>query len=142
MAEKKTVPIEEIREVPPSLDDAELASSNEDWQPGFWRHFPWLGFFSVIVIVMCTLGSVLVLVLSDDVSDRHWRPRKLPPSVWLSGFNNISNIFFGVAIGKKSQFPRCEWSVDFRCSKRMRNCMVATPAQGRNHQRLAPILGF
>ena len=99
--EKKTVPTEEIREVPPSLNDAELASSNEDWQPGFWRHFPWLGFFSIIVIILCTLGSVIVLVLSDDVSDRHWQPRKLPPSVWLSGFNNISNIFFGVAIGKK-----------------------------------------
>ena len=98
--EKKTVPTEKIREVPPSLSDAELASSNDDWQPGFWRHFPWLGSFSIIIIILCTLGSVLVLVLSDDVSDRHWRPRKLPPSVWLSGFNNISNIFFGVAIGK------------------------------------------
>jgi hypothetical protein len=29
--EKKTVLTEEIREVPPSLKDAELASSNEDW---------------------------------------------------------------------------------------------------------------
>jgi len=74
--------------------------SAHDWEPGFRKHFPWFGFLAVMVIFGCMAGSVLVLLSSDNRSERHWHPRIITPSVWLSGFNNIANIAFAVAVGQ------------------------------------------
>jgi hypothetical protein len=78
----------------------EAARSCDDWTPGFWINFPRAGSLSIIGILLCMTGSVLVLAFSDDTPEQRWTPRQVTPSVWLSGFNNIANICFGVAIGK------------------------------------------
>jgi hypothetical protein len=82
------------------LHDHEAARSGDDWTPGFWTNFPRAGSLSIIGILLCITASVLVLAFSDDTPEQHWNPRQVTPSVWLSGFNNIANICFGVAIGK------------------------------------------
>lgn len=56
-----------------------------------------LGFGSLMIIVVCMVGSIVVLVTSDDVSQNSW-PKKIAPNVILSGLNNVANIFFTVAI--------------------------------------------
>lgn len=72
----------------------------QDWRPGVWNRFPWLGFFALLSVLFASLGAVLLLWLSDKKVQAHWRPHWLPPNVILSGLNNATNIAIGVAVGQ------------------------------------------
>lgn len=104
MAENKEITVEKVREAsPPSSEDTEKAKpvpeTDPHWIPGFWVRFPWLGLGSLIVVLICGIGSVLTLILSDGKSQTKW-PKRIAPNVILSVMNNVANICFGVAIGR------------------------------------------
>nr|OQO05984.1 hypothetical protein B0A51_18122 [Rachicladosporium sp. CCFEE 5018] len=83
-----------------SSDDEDSHEANVDaaWAPGFWIRFPWVGFGALLLILVCSMGSVLTLMLSRDRSETRW-VKKLPPNVILNGLNNVQNLCFGLAIG-------------------------------------------
>ncbi|KER00931.1 hypothetical protein AUEXF2481DRAFT_167689 [Aureobasidium subglaciale EXF-2481] len=51
-----------------------------------------------MMVVFCAISSVIVLLVSDGHRQKHWAD-KIGPNVLLSGFNGVSNICFGIAIG-------------------------------------------
>nr|OQO16433.1 hypothetical protein B0A51_16617 [Rachicladosporium sp. CCFEE 5018] len=96
--EKKTFTTN-VRPVSSSDDeDSHEANADAAWAPGFWIRFPWVGFGALLLILVCSMGSVLTLMLSRDRSETRW-VKKLPPNVILNGLNNVQNLCFGLAIG-------------------------------------------
>ncbi|KAK6442475.1 hypothetical protein LTR95_001307, partial [Oleoguttula sp. CCFEE 5521] len=96
--EKKTV-TQTVRPVSSSDDEAASeANAEAAWAPGFWKRFPWLGFGALFTILLCSMGSILTLMLSNGRSETRW-VEKLPPNVILNGLNNVQNLCFGMAIG-------------------------------------------
>ncbi|GAB7351795.1 hypothetical protein MBLNU459_g2368t1 [Dothideomycetes sp. NU459] len=89
---------EEVRPIDESLSDNGNHFSSPFWAPGFVARFPWLGFGALFTVLLCTVGSVLTLVLSNNRSQTHW-PKQIAPNVIIGGLNNLANIMFGIAIG-------------------------------------------
>lgn len=95
-----------------ALEDAEMkleagaAAGNASiqdshWKPGFANRFPYLGFGSLVVVLICAVGAVLNLSLSNGVSQSRW-PAAIAPNVIISILNSVANLAFGIAISKCS----------------------------------------
>jgi hypothetical protein len=80
-----------------SLDNEERAFGDPQWKTGLKARFPWTGFIALFTIILCANSSLIVLLVSDGRRQEPWA-KKIGPSVWLSAFNGIANICFGVAI--------------------------------------------
>jgi hypothetical protein len=80
-----------------SLDNEERAFGDPQWRTGMKARFPWTGFTALCTILLCANSSVILLVLTDGRKQQKWA-EKIGPSVWLSAFNGIANICFGIAI--------------------------------------------
>lgn len=93
---EKKQPTATVRPVP-DFTDSEKGDHTE-WTPGYLARFPWLGMGALFTVILCAIGSILTLVLSNGKSQTHW-PEKLAPNVILGGLNNLANIMFGIAIG-------------------------------------------
>ena len=97
----KTEVTETVRPVS-SLSDVENATmqvQQDEWKPGFWARFPWIGFGALLTVILCVVGSVVILETSNGKSETHW-PQKIAPNVLLTIMNNVANICFSIAIGK------------------------------------------
>jgi hypothetical protein len=81
-----------------SLSSEERAFPDPRWNTGMWARFPWTGFVALSIIVLCAVGSVVVLLVSRGKTVEQWSDT-IAPSILLSGFNGVANICFGVAIG-------------------------------------------
>ncbi|KAI5269609.1 hypothetical protein E4T47_06963 [Aureobasidium subglaciale] len=81
-----------------SLDSAERAFPDAQWKTGKRARFPWTGFTALMIVVFCAISSVIVLLISNGRRQEQWAD-KIGPNVLLSGFNGVSNICFGIAIG-------------------------------------------
>lgn len=81
-----------------AADGARLRDSH--WKPGIWNRFPYLGFGSLVVVLLCAVGAVLNLSLSNGVSQSRW-PAAIAPNVIISILNSVANIAFGIAISKR-----------------------------------------
>lgn len=98
---KKGVMTEQVRPVASDDSDAETGSrADPSWAPGFWVRFPWLGFGALAVVLICSAGSILTLLLSRGKSETRWI-KHLAPNVILNALNSVANIAFGVAIGTR-----------------------------------------
>lgn len=91
-----------------ALEDAEIKlesgagaqqtnAHDPNWRPGFLNRFPYLGFGSLVVILICAVGAVLNLTLSNGVSQSKW-PAAIAPNVIISILNSVANLAFGIAI--------------------------------------------
>jgi hypothetical protein len=80
-----------------SLDSEERTFGDPQWRTGMKARFPWTGFTALCTILLCANSSVIILVLTDGHKQAPWA-QKIGPSVWLSAFNGIANICFGIAI--------------------------------------------
>jgi hypothetical protein len=80
-----------------SLDSEERTFGDPQWRTGMKARFPWTGFTALCTILLCANSSVIILLLTDGHKQRKWA-EKIGPSVWLSAFNGIANICFGIAI--------------------------------------------
>jgi hypothetical protein len=80
-----------------SLDSEERTFGDPQWRTGMKARFPWTGFTALCTILLCANSSVIILVLTDGHKQQPWA-EKIGPSVWLSAFNGIANICFGIAI--------------------------------------------
>lgn len=107
---KKEVVVETIRSVPEDdivKNESDYARDPHnhhhlDWNPGFVRRFPWVGFGALCGVFICMGIAILVLLLSDKKSQTtksggRW-PKWIAPSVILSGLNSVSSLCFSVAI--------------------------------------------
>lgn len=72
-------------------------SHGRAWQPGFWKQFPWLGFFCTVSVVALTLVAVGILVASDNKAVSQWS-NKIAPNVILSLLNSGVSICFAVIV--------------------------------------------
>lgn len=82
-----------------TTDGATIQDSH--WKPGFTNRFPYLGFGSLVVVLICAVGAVLNLSLSNGVSQSRW-PAAIAPNVIISILNSVANLAFGIAISKSS----------------------------------------
>ncbi|KAI5362810.1 hypothetical protein Slin15195_G101910 [Septoria linicola] len=73
-----------------SLDDP-------DWKPGYMNRFPWLGFGSLVVVLLCAIACVLTLVFAQGKSESEW-PEQIAPNVIITVLNSCANLAFGIAI--------------------------------------------
>jgi hypothetical protein len=80
-----------------SLDSEERTFGDPQWRTGMKARFPWTGFTALCTILLCANSSVILLLLTDGHKQQKWA-EKIGPSVWLSAFNGIANICFGIAI--------------------------------------------
>jgi len=80
-----------------SLDSEERTFGDPQWRTGMKARFPWTGFTALCTILLCANSSVIILLLTDGHKQQPWA-KKIGPSVWLSAFNGIANICFGIAI--------------------------------------------
>jgi hypothetical protein len=80
-----------------SLDSEERTFGDPQWKTGMKARFPWTGFTALCTILLCANSSVIILLLTDGHKKQKWA-EKIGPSVWLSAFNGIANICFGIAI--------------------------------------------
>jgi hypothetical protein len=80
-----------------SLDNEERAFGDPQWRTGMKARFPWTGFTALCTILLCANSSVIILLVTDGRKEEPWA-EKIGPSVWLSAFNGIANICFGIAI--------------------------------------------
>jgi hypothetical protein len=71
------------------------------WQPGFAARFPWVGFLSIMTVLVCAAASVAVLVTSNGQSVTHW-PTAIAPNVLINIMSSVENICFLIAIGSAS----------------------------------------
>ena len=69
-----------------SISDDETAHPAE-WKPGVLPRFPWLGLGSLFMVLLCLVGSVVTLCVSDGRSQTFW-PKDLPPSVIIQGLSS------------------------------------------------------
>ena len=100
--------VETVRPVSDSFEN-HLQGRDPQWQPGFWVRFPWIGFIALFTVLLCVVGSIITLVLSDGASSTHW-PEDIAPNVILSGMNNVANFCFAIAIGRSTTFsPSYGW---------------------------------
>ena len=72
-----------------------------EWQTGFWLRFPWIGFSSLLTVLVCCAGSIVILVTSDGASQTKWGGR-LTPNILLAAMNGIANICLSVAVGRST----------------------------------------
>ncbi|KAI4850388.1 hypothetical protein E4T44_02777 [Aureobasidium sp. EXF-8845] len=79
------------------LDSEEHTFGDPQWRTGMKARFPWTGFTALCTILLCANSSVIILLLTDGKKQQAWA-EKMGPSVWLSAFNGIANICFGIAI--------------------------------------------
>jgi hypothetical protein len=80
-----------------SLDSEERTFGDPQWKTGLKARFPWTGFTALFTILLCANSSVVILLVTDGRKQEPWA-QKIGPSVWLSAFNGIANICFGIAI--------------------------------------------
>ncbi|KAI4733339.1 hypothetical protein E4T45_15151, partial [Aureobasidium sp. EXF-8846] len=80
-----------------SFSSEERAFPDPRWNTGMLARFPWTGFAALSIIVLCAVGSVVVLLVSRGKTVEQWSDT-IAPSILLSGFNGVANICFGVAI--------------------------------------------
>ena len=69
------------------------------WRPGFWRRFPWLGMGAWIVSFLCTVGAVMVLLVSNQKPVASWR---LTPTVILAILSAAHNASLTFAFAQTS----------------------------------------
>lgn len=81
----------------------------EQWQPGFWKRFPWLGAVALCTIVFVCIIEVIVLLLSNNKAASQWNKpviKRYPKATWpspnviLSIFNSMTSIAITVAVGQ------------------------------------------
>ncbi|EME40731.1 hypothetical protein DOTSEDRAFT_55859 [Dothistroma septosporum NZE10] len=75
----------------------ESLRDDSHWKPGYLNRLPVLGLGSLIVVLLCAIGSVLTLSIADGKSQSQW-PQQIAPNVIVNILNSVTNICFGVAI--------------------------------------------
>jgi hypothetical protein len=69
------------------------------WEPGFGKRFPWIGLGALAMVLVCAVGSVIILVTSDHISQTKW-PQWYAPNILINVMVGLENICFLVAICK------------------------------------------
>ena len=106
---KKDAVIETVHPVPEAttVNESDYARDPHrhphlNWNPGFVRRFPWVGFGALAGVVACMAIAIIVLWASNGKSQtskagNRW-PKQIAPSVILSGLSSISSLCFSLAI--------------------------------------------
>ena len=99
----KEIAIENARPTSTTSSDENGVTPQEPkdpkWEPGFIKRFPWIGLGSLVMILVCAFGSVIILVTSDHVSQTKW-PEWYAPNILINVMNQLENICFLVAVCK------------------------------------------
>ena len=98
-ATEKEIAVESVKSTSPDEEKGTRALPDPNWNPGFFKRFPGRGFISLVIVLICLVGEIVVLVTSDGASRTKW-PESYQPSVILNLLNSVANIMFGVAIGE------------------------------------------
>ncbi|KIY01333.1 uncharacterized protein Z520_02885 [Fonsecaea multimorphosa CBS 102226] len=94
-----------VVEVNPSLSsrDGPVSDPNfapqEQWQPGFWKRFPWVGFGCLLMVVVFSTVAIIILKVTNDRPVSSW-PQKMPPNVILSVCNSGTSICIAIAVAQ------------------------------------------
>lgn len=72
---------------------------DEEWEPGFWNQFPWLGFCSIVATTLISVVEIIVLVLSNGKAVSQW-DNKVAPNVILSVLNSGASVCIAVAVAQ------------------------------------------
>ncbi|KAK3392633.1 hypothetical protein B0T20DRAFT_360744 [Sordaria brevicollis] len=63
------------------------------WKPGGFRHFPYIGYLSLVASVACTGVATFLIIMSDGQLVSHWYgPMHTSPSVLLALTSALANI--------------------------------------------------
>lgn len=73
--------------------------SPDQWRPGFWAQFPWIGVCSLAGALLMSIVSVIVLCVSDGKAVSQWSDR-IAPNVILTILNSFASVCFAVAVGR------------------------------------------
>lgn len=94
--------IDQVRPASTTSSDGDVEKrplpKDPKWRPGFINQFPWLGFTSLVMILVCSAASVIILYLCDGTAKKKW-PKDLAPNVLLGATNFVENVCFAIAIG-------------------------------------------
>ncbi|KAJ9602543.1 hypothetical protein H2200_013086 [Cladophialophora chaetospira] len=87
--------------------------SKVPWHTGVWARFPWTGSMSLLTVVACAAGALVVLLLSDGQPQERWQRATTlhskyadihlecpPPSVLLAIINAVANVCLLAAAGQ------------------------------------------
>ncbi|OQU94425.1 hypothetical protein CLAIMM_00784 [Cladophialophora immunda] len=94
-----------VVEVNPSLSSRDGPGPNagwtvdEQWQPGFWKRFPWVGFGCLFMVVVFSVVAIVVLTVSDNRTLSSW-PQKMAPNVILSVCNSGASVCIAIAVAQ------------------------------------------
>ncbi|KAH0842950.1 hypothetical protein AYO21_03335 [Fonsecaea monophora] len=94
-----------IVEVDPSLNSRDGRrpttdfTLDEQWQPGFWKRFPWVGFGCLLMVVAFSTVAIVVLKESNDKPLSSW-PQKMAPNVILSVCNSGASVCIAIAVAQ------------------------------------------
>lgn len=83
------------------------------WEPGFWKRFPWLGCAAIVTMLLCIAMDGVILGTSRwkyreewpahqkwEFISKEWRKKsQIEPHVLLAIVNTVTNVALGVAIG-------------------------------------------
>ena len=78
------------------LEQQNGSAVDPNWRPGFLRQFPWVGFCSLTMVILCGVGCLLTLILANDVAKIYWG--RVAPNVIVNILNSVANICFATAI--------------------------------------------
>lgn len=81
----------ELHDIQRSNEDADSTRESENWEPGFWKRFPWMGFGCLFMAILITVAEIIILVMSDGKSVSQWtvRGKSVAPNVILSVLNSV-----------------------------------------------------
>ncbi|OAP57429.1 hypothetical protein AYL99_08167 [Fonsecaea erecta] len=95
-----------VVEVNPSLSsrdgpvpDSSGLTPAEQWQPGFRKRFPWVGFGCLVMVVVFSIVAIVVLKESNDRPVSSW-PQKMAPNVVLSVCNSGASVCIAIAVAQ------------------------------------------
>lgn len=83
----------------PKHNSTSTQNAAEDWQPGFWRQFPWLGLGCLVSVLVLTTAAILVLIFSDGKATSQWN-KNVAPNIILSILNSTASICITIAVAQ------------------------------------------
>ncbi|PVH76147.1 hypothetical protein DL98DRAFT_657637 [Cadophora sp. DSE1049] len=92
----------ELHDLPTSDEDGTSMRESENWEPGFWKRFPWIGFGCLFAAILITVAEIIILVMSDGKSVSQWtvRGKSVAPNVILSVLNSCAGVCFAIAVAQ------------------------------------------
>lgn len=87
----------ELNEVNNESSSSSL-KKKEQWRPGFFHQFPWMGFGGLLGVLICTSVCMVIVYVSNGKARSQWKSLAAP-NVLISVFTAVASILVTMSVG-------------------------------------------